>query len=333
MHNSTPIIIISTGDPAGIGPEITLKALTHFTSWRGTLIVPVGDSQVFSRAQSLLKLSRPLLPVSSIEEAQQCRQKGIPFFPVTASPGLITGEPSRQGGESTVKILQKAFSLCMEEDTHRALVTCPINKQSIRLAGLQNVGHTEILRQWSKAQEVETVFCLLNLRVFFLSRHMGLKTAIDFVRKDHIVKAIRRVNYFMKKLGFNEPRLAVPGLNPHSGDDGLFGNEEKEEIFPAIIEARAEGINVNGPVGADSIFHLGLEGHYDAIISLYHDQGHIALKSRDFFGTVTMTLGLPFLRTSVDHGTAYDIAWQGHASEKSLVEAIRLAVNQLQNSL
>ena len=170
-----------------------------------------------------------------------------------------------------------------------------------------------------------TMFQVQNLRVFFLSRHLSLKGAIEYVTKDHVYRYIKRANQGMKNLGIEKPRLVIAGLNPHSGEHGLFGWEEVDEIMPAVEMAKAEGILIDGPIGADSVFHLALKGYYDAVISLYHDQGHIATKMVDFDRTISVTVGMPYIRTSVDHGTAFDIAGKNLASEVSMCEAIRLA--------
>ena len=167
------------------------------------------------------------------------------------------------------------------------------------------------------------------MRIFFLSRHLSLREAIDYLTEDRLLAMIRRVNAVMKGLGFLRPRIAVAALNPHASDGGQFGDEEAKIISPAVNRARNERIDVTGPIGADSVFHQALEGRFDCVISLYHDQGHIAAKTRDFFRTVTATLGLPVLRTSVDHGTGFDIAWQGKASSISMEAAILAACDLL----
>ena len=167
------------------------------------------------------------------------------------------------------------------------------------------------------------------MRIFFLSRHLSLREAVDYITEERLLAMIRRVDSAMRDLGFREPRIAVAALNPHASDGGQFGDEEARIISPAISRASSEGIAVIGPIGADSVFHQALEGRHDCVISLYHDQGHIAAKTRDFFRTVTATLGLPVLRTSVDHGTAFDIAWQGKANPVSMEAAILAACDLL----
>ncbi|MDQ7827347.1 MAG: 4-hydroxythreonine-4-phosphate dehydrogenase PdxA [Candidatus Eremiobacteraeota bacterium] len=327
MENENPLLILSTGDPAGIGPEIAVKALAALKgSLQGT-VIPVFDRDTLRDALSLTGLPLVPLEIEKPEDAFSSPPGSLPYMavpPWTEGP-VPRSVPSRASGEMTLAILRKAFDLCGATEGS-VLVTGPVNKVSLAMAGWEGVGHTEVLKAWAGAGDVETVFCLGELCVFFLTRHMSLRQALGEVREEKVFQGIMSIHRHMTSLGFKEPRIAVPGLNPHGGEGGLFGREEIEELEPAIARARASGITVLGPVGADSLYHQGLEGACDAILSLYHDQGHIALKTRDFYGTVTMTLGLPFLRTSVDHGTGYDIAWQGKASERSLLEAFRLAL-------
>jgi len=318
-------ILICTGDPAGIGPEITVKAVMALRGSTQAALIPVCNHAILTRASALAGFSIPFTPVASPYELQNLRNDTAPFIDVESVPEQIPApaEISSTAGLYTLATIKKAVQAALSWGI--AIVTAPIHKVSVSLAGWSGGGHTELLAELAGGVDVDTVFCLDDLRVFFLSRHVSLREAVAKVTKDRLVAVIERVAHNMARLGVSRPRIGIPGLNPHCGDGGLFGTEERDEIVPAVEEARKKGIDAIGPVGADSIYHLGFEGNYDAIISLYHDQGHIALKTRDFYGTVTMTLGLPFLRTSVDHGTAHDIAWQGRASEKSLIKAIELA--------
>jgi 4-hydroxythreonine-4-phosphate dehydrogenase len=194
----------------------------------------------------------------------------------------------------------------------------------VSAARVPYIGHTEMLGALTGVADPLTMFETLGLRVFFLTRHVSLRKACDLVTKERLVEYIERCSAALAGLGL-KGELVVAGLNPHCGEHGLFGDEEGREIAPAIAEARARGVAVAGPVGADSVFHLAKIGRYAAVLSLYHDQGHIACKTLDFERTVSLTLGLPFLRTSVDHGTAFDIAWKGEASAVSMVEALLVA--------
>ncbi|MGB4438083.1 MAG: 4-hydroxythreonine-4-phosphate dehydrogenase PdxA, partial [Sedimentibacter sp.] len=212
-----------------------------------------------------------------------------------------------------------------------AIATAPINKESLKEANVPYIGHTEILEDLTKTKNPLTMFQVKNLRVFFLTRHVSLKKACDEVTEENVYEFIIRCKDALEILGVYNPKIAVAGLNPHSGEHGLFGYEEVDEIMPAIARAKKLDIDVVGPVPADSVFYLGLNGKYDAVLSLYHDQGHIATKMVDFERTISITNNLPFLRTSVDHGTAFDIAGTGMAGEVSMVEAIKLAAEYAPN--
>jgi len=327
MKNETPFIVLTTGDPAGIGPEICLQAYLHFASNQRRRILLAGALEHLQKAASLVSFPFAFKPVQDPGDAEPGCREEVPILCVDTGH-VEEGKESAEAGRVTLALLKKAVSFAMEKKGS-VLVTAPINKQSLAMAGWKGGGHTELLAELTGVNNVETVFCLEKLKVFFLSRHMSLADAVAYVRKDRVEKAIHSIHRNMLQLGVEAPRIAIPGLNPHSGEGGLFGHEEESELRPAIQAARSTGIYVEGPIGADSVYHLGLEGQFDAILSLYHDQGHIALKTRDFFGTVTMTLGLPFLRTSVDHGTGLDRAWKGTASEKSLVRAMELALGSI----
>jgi len=206
------------------------------------------------------------------------------------------------------------------------LVTGPINKESLQAAGVPYIGHTEILGGLTGTEDPLTMFETLGLRIFFLSRHVSLSKACTLVTEERVSRYIYRCIDSLKQLGDDQTRpLAVAGLNPHSGEHGLFGNEDEAAVRPAVEKAGLAGNLVVGPIGADSVFHQAKIGMYSAVLSLYHDQGHIAAKTLDFERTVSVTLGLPFLRTSVDHGTAFDIAGTGNASAVSMIEALRVA--------
>ena len=206
-----------------------------------------------------------------------------------------------------------ATEFCLRD--RAALATAPINKESFRAAGVPYLDHTAALQGLTGAPSVLTLFVTGELRVFFATRHLPFREIAQNVNKANLTAFTRDAAKQMQRLGFPKPRLAVAALNPHGGEHGMFGDEELREIGPAVEELRSEGLDVQGPIPADSVFHLALSGNYDAVISLYHDQGHIATKTLDFYRTVSLTLGLPFLRTSVDHGTAFDLAGTGKANE------------------
>ena len=205
-----------------------------------------------------------------------------------------------------------------------AVSTSPINKQAIKLIGVKEPGHTEIYQHATHSPYALTMFSCHKLRVFFVSRHLSLIDAVHFATKDVVLDFIRNINKELKGVGIERPVIAVAGINPHNGDNGLFGREEIDEIIPAVKAAQAEGIDAVGPIPADSIFNIGKSGKFNAILSMYHDQGHIACKTLDFEKAVTITWGLPFIRGSVDHGTAFDIAGKGIANCVSLIESTKV---------
>jgi len=206
-----------------------------------------------------------------------------------------------------------------------AVSTTPINKESLHQAGVPYIGHTEIFGALTGTRDPLTIFEVRNMLVFFLTRHISLRNACDAVTKDRIIDYVKRSLTVMKNLGIENPNMAVAGLNPHCGEHGLFGDEELREVIPAVEELKKEGYPVEGPIGADSVFFQAMEGKYKSVLSLYHDQGHIATKTVDFYRTISITGGMPILRTSVDHGTAFDVAGKGIATSISMEEALLVA--------
>lgn len=286
-----PIIGITAGDPAGIGPEIVLATLAD------PLIREICEPIVF----------------------------GMTDPDEIAQAGIVQGKISPAGGKAAFQAVEAAVNAALSGEID-AIATAPINKESLRAANVPFIGHTEILAGLTGSEDPLTMFETLTLRTFFLSRHVSLREACDLVTEERVYQYLVRCSRAMQKdLGITDPLLAVAGLNPHCGEHGLFGTEDAC-IQPAVERAKKEGVRAIGPIGADSIFHLAKTGRFDAVLSLYHDQGHIACKTLDFERTISLTLGLPFLRTSVDHGTAFDIAGKGIASAISMIEAVKVAV-------
>lgn len=319
-----PIIAISMGDAAGIGPEITVKALAYKQVPATARCVVVGDKDVLEIARDFSGVELDIVAIKDPAEGNYeagilnvIDQKNIDL------KHLKMGQVQAMTGRAAYEAVEAATALCLNGQAD-VLTTTTMNKESLRVAQVPYIGHTEMVAAFTGATMPMTMFQVRGLRVFFLSRHLPLRAACDFVTLENLLPFIRHAAAGLKVLGIDEPRLAIAGLNPHSGEHGLFGKEEGEAIVPAVTLARAEGYDVTGPIAADSVFHLALEGKYDAVISLYHDQGHIAAKMVDFHRTISLTLGLPILRTSVDHGTALDIAGKGIASPVSLIEAIRV---------
>ncbi len=320
-----PLIGIPMGDPAGVGPEIAVKALTDEALYAACRPLLVGDRRVVEQACALCGLHANIRVLDSPSEgAYQLGTVDLIDLDNVDVSDLEFGQPQAMCGRAAFQYIAKAAELALAGSID-ALATTPINKESLRAADVPYIGHTEILASLSGVSDPLTMFEVSGMRVFFLSRHVSLRKACDLVTKDRVLDYIIRCTAALGKLGVREGKMAVAGLNPHSGEHGLFGTEEGDEIQPAIREAQARGYDVEGPIGADSVFHLALTGRFNAVLSLYHDQGHIATKTLDFERTIAITNGLPFLRTSVDHGTAFDIAGQGKASAVSMVEAILLA--------
>lgn len=321
-----PIIGIPLGDPAGVGPEIVVKALANREIYEISRPIVIGDSQTLLQAMTFCQVEMDIHLVR--EPAEGLYEFGtldvIDLENVDLSQ-LQLGKVQAMAGRAAFEYIQKTVELAMNHQID-AVATTPINKEALKAAQINYIGHTEILGDLSGSHDPLTMFQVHELRVFFLTRHVSLRQACDMITKERVLDYLIRCTEALERLGVKNPKFAVAGLNPHSGEHGLFGEEEDKEIVPAIEAAREKGLNIVGPVPADSVFHFGLKGSYDAVLSLYHDQGHIATKMVDFERTVAVTNGLPFLRTSVDHGTAFDIAGTGKVSSVSMEEAIRLAV-------
>ncbi|MGM0436070.1 MAG: 4-hydroxythreonine-4-phosphate dehydrogenase PdxA [Bacillota bacterium] len=324
MIMDRPIIGIPIGDPAGIGPEIALKSLNELAIYTKCRPVLIGDTNVLHDELKHTDLTLELNPIKDTKEG--IFSHGTVDVIAVNTIDMDTfeyGVVSAQCGQASYEYIKKAVELS-DDDQIDAIATTPINKEALKAGDVPFIGHTEMLASLSDTNDPLTMFEIEKLRVFFLSRHVSLRDAIDMVKKERVKDYIKRSVEALKRLGV-EGTLAVAGLNPHSGENGLFGTEEMDEIIPAIEEMQKEGYDVIGPIGADSIFALGLDGRWAAILSLYHDQGHIATKTYDFHKTISITNGMPFLRTSVDHGTAFDIAGKNQANPVSMVEAIKLA--------
>ncbi len=321
-----PAIAITMGDPCGIGPEVVAKAMADSRVYETCRPLVVGS--VYSMEQAVFLTGVPI----RIKEASDPAQSGM-------DPGVIevvdihnlnpeditVGEINPTCGKAAMEWVTKAGELAMAGVVD-ALATAPLNKEAASLAGYKSIGHMELLQELSKAELVATMLMAKNLRVVHLSTHRSLSLACELVKKDRILDYLRLTHESFVSYGFEKPRIGTAALNPHGSDGGLLGDEEETEIAPAVEAARCEGIEAIGPVPADIIFHQAIQGQYDAVLCMYHDQGHIPVKVYGFEESITANLGLPFVRTSVDHGTAFDIAGQGIASHESMLEAIRLAV-------
>ena len=323
--NVKPLIGIPMGDPAGIGPEIVVKTLASQEAHTFGNMVVIGDQRILEEAAAFSNVNLDIRVIDSLDNAVyqagvlnliQCGELDYSSF----KPGLIQG----QCGKAAFEYIKTATELTLANKID-ALATTPINKESLKAGGINFIGHTEILAALTNTRDPLTMFQVKELRVFFLTRHLSLVHAIQSLTPEKVCDYAIRCTEALNKLGLDNPTMAVAGINPHCGEHGLFGVEDDEILTPGIEMARKAGINIVGPKPADSVFHFALQGAYDAVLSPYHDQGHIATKMVDFHRTISITNGMPILRTSVDHGTANDIAGKGIANAVSLIEAVRLA--------
>jgi 4-hydroxythreonine-4-phosphate dehydrogenase len=319
-----PFIAVPIGDPAGIGPEIVVKALVSHEITDMARCVVIGDYNVIENAIKITNVQMKLCIIEKPEDYKDGYLNIIAINNIDFS-NLRIGEVSGMCGHAAYEYIEKSIDLAMQKQV-AAVATPPINKESLKAGGIEHIGHTEIFASLTNTAEPLTMFEVRDLRIFFLTRHVSLRNACDLVKKERIEDYVKRCVAVLEKLGVKDGTMAIAGLNPHSGEHGLFGNEEMNEVYPAVEKLKSLGYKVDGPIGADSVFHLALQGRYNSVLSLYHDQGHIAAKTLDFERTISVTGGMPILRTSVDHGTAMDIAGTGKASEISMKEAIKVAV-------
>ncbi|NLE45874.1 MAG: 4-hydroxythreonine-4-phosphate dehydrogenase PdxA [Chloroflexi bacterium] len=323
--NNKPIIAITMGDPAGVGPEITAKALTHQEVWDCCRPFVVGDSDVMSEAIALISADLTLNAVSTVCEARfEPPSLDIVDLNNVNVATLIRGQVSASAGRASVDYIQRAVELVIAGQAD-GVVTSPINKAALKASSIPYIGHTELLADLTGEPRVTTMLATTDLKVVHVTRHLPFKDIAKHITHDSVLETIQLTDTGMQAMGLPRPRLAVAALNPHGGDGGLMGREEIDAIGPAVESATKEGINAVGPIPADSVFFRAIRGEFDAVVCMYHDQGHIPIKTHGFERSVTVTLGLPIVRTSVDHGTAFDIAWQGIAHEESQIEAILLA--------
>ena len=314
-----PALAVTVGDPVGIGPEITVRALTEVGAGASARGVVVADPAVLRRAVRVCGLSTEIRAVSSWDLPPE--QAGtLECFEELGGADLAWGVVDKRAGAAAVRAIEVATKAAMEGRV-AGIVTGPINKEAIWAAGSEHLGHTEMLGALTGVTRQNTMFVVRGKKIFFATRHVSLRKALDQVGQDQQVACVEEALTALRVFGHDEPRLAVAAINPHGGENGAFGDEEIEHLAPAVERVRAAGADVVGPIPADSVFHQLLQGRYDGVLAQYHDQGHIAAKTFDFDGTISVTVGLPILRTSVDHGTAFDIAGQGVADPGTMRSA------------
>jgi 4-hydroxythreonine-4-phosphate dehydrogenase len=332
-----PILGITMGDPASIGPEIAAKALAETAVYQQARPLVIGDRRCMEDALRITKLPLVIHPIPKVPEARfTVGTIDVLDLANVDMAKLEYGKVSAMCGKASVEYIERGIDMALAREID-AVVTGPIHKESINQAGCPHPGHTEIFGVRTGTRDYAMMLIGEDLRVVHVSTHVSLQQAIHRTKKPRILAVIRLANRALKALGIGEPKIAVAGLNPHAGEHGLFGDEEIKEIIPAIEEAKAEGIRAEGPIAPDTVFGRTRGGLYDIVVCMYHDQGHIPLKTLGFtfdkatqkwtsVAGVNVTLGLPIIRTSVDHGTAFGKAGKGTAAHQSMLDAIDVAV-------
>ncbi|MBN2077110.1 MAG: 4-hydroxythreonine-4-phosphate dehydrogenase PdxA [Dehalococcoidales bacterium] len=319
------IIALTMGDAAGIGPEVIVKAMGEPKVYEICSPLLIGDSSVIDKTITSLGSFLSLHPVKSVD-AVEGRYGVIDILDLqNLSSDIIPGKVSADCGRAAMEYISKAAEITGSGEA-AAMATAPINKESVAKAGYSDTGHMKYLTRITGTTEYAAMLMTGTLRVVHLSDHYSLKEACDLVKRNLILAKLKLIRDSFLKWNLGNPKIGVAALNPHGSDGGLFGTQEETEILPAVNDAKELGINASGPFPADSIFNRAISGEFDVVLAMYHDQGHIAVKVHGFEKSVAVTLGLPFVRTSVDHGTAFDIAGKGIADHRSMIEAISTAV-------
>ena len=342
------MIAVTMGDPAGIGPEIIIKSLAE-GALSGAPVVVVGCAQTLRRILALNITPRAELRIIDHPAEASFSPATINVIdePLSDPQGLRPGEVQAQAGDLAFRCIRRATALALEGAV-AAIATAPLNKEALHLAGHAYPGHTELLAHLTQTTDYAMVLYTEKLKVIHITTHISLRQFLDTLNQRRIETVIgvadrflRRVGYprprietvigvadrFLRRVGYPRPRIAVAGVNPHAGENGLFGDEEIRIVAPAVAAMRAKGVEVTGPCPPDTVFMQCHEGMYDMVVAMYHDQGHIPLKLLGFYDGVNITAGLPFIRTSADHGTAFDIAWTGKAKSESMATSIELAMH------
>ena len=333
---TTPVLGITMGDPAGIGPEIAAKALADPVVRKAARLLVIGDARVMTTAARLARVDLAVRPLARVADATWAADTVEVLDLGNADPAAFAlGRVSALCGRAAYEYIERGVRLALAREID-AIVTAPISKEALAAAGLEHSGHTEILADLTGTRAYAMLLMGRELRVIHVTTHVALRRVPDLVTRERVHLKIRLGHEAMRRLGLAAPRIAVCGLNPHAGEAGLFGDEEQVAIGPAIAEARAEGIDATGPYPADTLMSRARGGEFDCVVAMYHDQGHTPVKTLGFryddatktwtgMSGVNVTVGLPILRVSVDHGTAFDRAGRGTANPESMVEAIVVA--------
>ena len=328
MAQTLPVLGLTIGDPVGVGPEVTARAVASPEVRSVCVPVVIGSAAIFRRAVEVCRLK---LDVREVERAADSpREAGaVGVLDPASEPGqklldLPVGQVSPVAGRASVEYVIKGIDLAVAGET-AAIVTAPINKEAINAAGFHYAGHTELLAERTGAKEAAMMLVTGSFRVIHVTTHVALERVPELVTAERLRSVFDLAWETLRQLGVERPRIAVAGLNPHAGEHGLFGNQEERVIAPAIEEAKRRGQDFSGPWPPDTVFARTQRGQFDGVIAMYHDQGHIAIKMIGFDEGVNVSLGLPIVRTSVDHGTAFDIAGTGRAKPVSMIQATQLA--------
>jgi 4-hydroxythreonine-4-phosphate dehydrogenase len=315
-------LAITMGDPAGVGPEVLAKMLAVEESLDQTLVL-IGSRWALNKGAEAAGVALP--PITDISHPRDASGIALVDLQPDVPTNFRFGEVDAGCGDLAVRSVEQAAHWCLDGSV-AGMVTCPINKEAIHAAGyVDDIGHQEILSRITGAGWTATMLMTTGLKVIHLSTHKSLIQAAQYVTRANVVEKLKLTDATLKTWGLAKPRIALAALNPHGGEGGLLGREEIDELVPAVSDVRAKGLDVTGPLPADSVFNRAIDGEFDAVMALYHDQGHIAIKVHDFHASTTATMGIPFVRTSVDHGTAFDIAGSGQADERGLIAAVDAA--------
>jgi 4-hydroxythreonine-4-phosphate dehydrogenase len=327
MSDTRPLLAITMGDPAGIGPEVILKALGHPDVYTRARPLVLGDRRTLERAAGWVGATGFGYDVVTDPAAGRYEAGTVTLLDLGSSPpdGYAVGKVSAEAGEAAVQCVFRACDLALAGEVD-AVVTAPLNKAAMHAAGHRFPGHTELLAERTGATRVSMLLIGPSLMVVHVSTHVALEEAIRRVTRERVGEVIDIAWESCRMLGIDQPRIAVAGLNPHASEGGIFGDEEAREVIPAIEAARGRGLDVSDPQPPDTVFLRATKGEWDIVVAMYHDQGHIPMKLLAFDSGVNVSIGLPIIRTSVDHGTAFDIAGSGKASETSMLAAIDVAI-------
>ena len=313
---------ITMGDPAGVGPEVSLKAIEAKAEYKESVLI-YGSYAVLAYYHRLLNLQTPLVQIGCAADFQPGKINVISVVDLALGKDLEIGKVSPVAGDAAYRYIERAIGDALKGEIS-VVTTAPLNKEALHLGGHNYDGHTEIFATLTETKTYTMMLWSEKMSVVHVSTHCSLRDACDRVRKERVMECIHLADGAMKQLGVADPKVAVAGLNPHSGESGIFGQEDLEEITPAVAAAQAEGLHVEGPVPPDTVFLKAYKGIFDIVVAMYHDQGHIPMKMVAFDSGVNVTLGLPIIRTSVDHGTAFDIAGKGIAKVDSMLYAVDL---------